>query len=383
MKILTRYVLVSFLKNYLLSFMVLIGLYVVLDMVFQFDEFAKVQGKDAAGGAGSVWVVVRHVASYYWYQGFLIFSYLSGVIPVLAAAFTIIRITRFNEMTAMLAAGVPLLKVASPIILCGLVLNLVLLPIDQELIIPRITPMLIRKHGDVEAVSRAFAIGGMQDQDGRLLVAARYNPPTAQTPATMEYLSVIARDRELRPLTHTTADAAAWDERQRVWRLTNGQIVEGLLGDETPSDPKPVDAYQSNITPEEILLYRSGDYVQLLPTNRINQLLNRADSYGTTDLLRVKHTRFAQIVLNVVLLLLALACLLTRDPSRLKLGIMRTALVTGLCMGAIFLSQQLAGHPQGGPQWQDTWPAIMAWLPILIFGPAAVYLLDRVNTRGS
>jgi len=52
-------------------------------------------------------------------------------------------------------------------------------------------------------------------------------------------------------------------------------------------------------------------------------------------------------------------------------------------MGAIFVSQQLAGHPQGGPQWEDTWPAIMAWLPILLFLPVAVLLLDRVDKKGS
>ena len=49
MKILDRHVLLSFLKNYLISFMVLIGLFVTLDMVFQFDEFAKVGRKALFG----------------------------------------------------------------------------------------------------------------------------------------------------------------------------------------------------------------------------------------------------------------------------------------------------------------------------------------------
>lgn len=382
MKILDRHVLVSFLRNYLISFMVLIGLYVTLDMVFQFDEFAKVGRSDDDAGGGSTWAVVRHIADYYSYQVFLIFAYLSGVIPVVAAAFTIIRMTRFNEMTAIMAAGVPLLRVAMPIIIAALVLN-VLLIVDQELLIPRMIPMLIREHDEVEAVSKAFPIGGLQDDEGRLLVAARYNPPTDERPATMELLSVIARDGDLRPLTHTTADLAMWDATAGEWKLTNGKVELDLQGNAQRAPPRPVDVYRSNITPEEIALYRSGDYTQLLSTARINQLLNRKDSYGTMDLLRVKHTRWVQSLLNMVLLLLALACLLTRDPSQLKSGIMRCAAVTGLCMGAIFLSQQLAGHPQGGPQWMNTWPAIMAWTPILIFGPAAVFLLDRVNTRGS
>jgi lipopolysaccharide export system permease protein len=385
MKILDRHVLVSFLKNYLISFMVLIGLFVTLDMVFQFDEFAKVgrkAGEEAGAAEHSTWLVVRHIADYYSYQVFLIFAYLSGVIPVVAAAFTIIRMTRFNEMTAILAAGVPLLRVSMPIIIAALVLN-VLLVIDQELIIPRMIPHLTRKHGQSEAVSKAFPIAGLRDDQGSLIVAARYNPATDKQPPTMEFLSVIARDGELRPLTHTTADLATWDDGAALWRLTNGKVEKGLQGDEQRPPPEPVETYKSNITPEEIAMYRSGDYTQLLSTPRIDQLLNRKDSYGTIDLLRVKHTRWVQWILNLVLLLLALACLLTRDPSQLKAGIMKCAAVTGLCMGAIFLSQQLAGHPQGGPEWANTWPALMAWLPIFIFLPAAVLLLERVDKKGS
>jgi hypothetical protein len=41
MKILDRYVLISFLLNYVIAFMVLVGLYVVLDMAFSLDEWAE------------------------------------------------------------------------------------------------------------------------------------------------------------------------------------------------------------------------------------------------------------------------------------------------------------------------------------------------------
>src|SRR5688500_11899329 len=133
MKILDRHVLASFLKNYLISFLVLIGLYVVLDMVFAFDEFAEVQDKvGGQGGAESALAVVRHITKYYFYRSFLIYVFLAGVIPVVAAACTIIRLTRVNELTAVLAAGVPLLRTAAPVILCGCVLAIVLRPLAQH-----------------------------------------------------------------------------------------------------------------------------------------------------------------------------------------------------------------------------------------------------------
>jgi lipopolysaccharide export LptBFGC system permease protein LptF len=68
MKILDRYVLATFLKNYLISLMVLIGLYVVLDMVFNFDELAEVQTKASVGGVSSVLMTLRSIGDYYLYQ---------------------------------------------------------------------------------------------------------------------------------------------------------------------------------------------------------------------------------------------------------------------------------------------------------------------------
>src|SRR3954466_8721734 len=170
MKILDRYVLVSFLKNYLISFMVLIGLYIVLDMVFNFDELAEVKNTAAAaGGVESVVAMLRAIGDYYFFQTFRIFVHLSGIIPIVAAAFTLIRMTRFNELTASLAAGVPLLRTAMPIIIAAIVLN-VLLIVDQEVVIPRIIPQLVRKHDEIQSTNvKTFPIRAMQDESHGLL----------------------------------------------------------------------------------------------------------------------------------------------------------------------------------------------------------------------
>ena len=53
MRILDRYVVVTFLKNYVLSFMILIGLYIVLDMLFNFDDLMSVQTREGLSGFAS------------------------------------------------------------------------------------------------------------------------------------------------------------------------------------------------------------------------------------------------------------------------------------------------------------------------------------------
>ena len=68
MKILDRYVIGTFLKNYLISFLVLVGLYVVLDMVFNFDEFGRMQPVEASRGLQPALSAVLGIADYYFYR---------------------------------------------------------------------------------------------------------------------------------------------------------------------------------------------------------------------------------------------------------------------------------------------------------------------------
>jgi lipopolysaccharide export system permease protein len=380
MRILDRYILVSFIKNYLISFMVLIGLYIVLDMVFNFDELAEVQNRSGGGGVESALALLRGIVDYYFYQCFLIFAHLSGIIPLVAASFTLIRMQRFNELTASLAAGVPLLRSAAPIMVCGAILNLVLLPVDQELLIPKMIPKLTRKHDEVTQLGgRTYALPSMQDENNGILRVSRYHPSSANESAWMEYVDVIQRDGEGNAVAHISADKGYWDARNKRWRLENGTLVTGLKPG-SAMQRTPCAFYQSSITPDEVSLYHSSGYTELLSTARINDLLARPKSYGVIDLLRVKHSRWTQWLVNIVLLLLAVPSVLSREPGRIRFGIMQCAVLCGACMTAIFLSQQVAGTPPAGSEWMDRWPAIMAWVPILIFGPIAVWLLDRVKT---
>jgi len=381
MKILDRYVISTFLKNYLIAFFVLIGLYITLDMVFNFDELVQVQDKagvDVRTGLDSALLVIRAAGDYYFYQLFYIFVQLSGMIPVVAAAFTLIRLSRFNELSAMLSAGVPLLRIASPIIIVALILNGLLL-LDQELLIPQIIPKLVRSKQEAgqETASKEFQIPAMQDDHNGVLNVARYRPGPGN-PVMYEF-TLVERNAELQPVAMVTARRAEWDPGTASWSLTEGRRVDGLLYDQGRNIDDHYTTYKSNVTPEEINLYRSGNYVELLSTHRIDELLDRPQSYGTVGLLRVKHSRFTQPLVNIILLLLAIACVLSREPTRLKSAATWCLLLTGLCMATTFLGQQLTGSPPNA-SWAPQWPAIMAWLPILIFGPIAVFLLDRVET---
>ena len=378
MKIIDRYVFFSFLRNYLISFMVLIGMYIVLDMVFHFDNLSKVDSAAEAAGVDTTAAMLANILDYYFFQSFLFFVHLSGIIPVVAAAFTLLRLSRFNELTAMLAAGVPLLRVAAPVIIASVVLNALLI-VDQEVLIPALIPKLTRSHNEIHSSTRQFSVEMIQDENNSLLRAARFVPsgPQARTP-TMLDVDVLERDERLMTYAKITAKRAEWDGRESAWRLDEAVRVAGLLPDEVPRT-EAVAVWRTNITPQEIDLHRNTDFAELLSTERINALLERPKSFGAGNLHRIKHARFTQPIMNVILLLLAIPCVLTREPGKLKQGATLCLLLTGLAMGSIFLSQQLANNPPK-PQLAAQWPAIMAWVPIFLFGPLSVYLLDRVKT---
>jgi lipopolysaccharide export system permease protein len=379
-KILDRYILSSFLKNWAISFMVLVGMYMVLDMVFNFDDLVRVKPGQQADAAASLFGVLYNVADYYFFQSFLFFNHLSGIIPVVAAAFTLMRLSRFNELTAVLAAGVPLLRVAMPIILAGVVLNALVIA-NQELMIPAISGKLSRDRDEIYGGNaEQFPIRAMQDENHALLFAGRYTPPKGAARAEMLFVDVVEHDAQNQVTGKIMADHAEWDPGENVWILLNGQRTTGLGPKDKPSPPQPVATWKTNIDPEEIKLYKKSDYVDLLSTDRINELLKRPESYGYANLLRVKHWRFTQPLMNVILLLLAIPCVLNREPGKLKAAATKCLILTGAAMGSIFLAQQIAANPPQSPQLAAQWPALMAWVPIFLFGPLAVFLLDRVKT---
>ncbi len=380
MKIFDRYIVVSFLRNYVLSFIVLVGLYIALDMVFQFDELTK--GDPSASGEMSAIALTYNIAEFYFYQTFVFFVQLSGVIPVAAAAFTLVRMMRFNELTAMLAAGVPIHRIAVPIVLAGVGLNALLI-IDQELVIPNITHKLTRQHEEVgQTRGKSFSITALEDEAGSLLMAANYNPPGfdagASLPPSMDAIDVIEFNKAREPVAHVQASRAVYNETAKAWELTDGKRQTGLRPED---DPRTVDIKQwkTDIGPDEIALFKRSSYVELLSLSQINALLDHPRNYGTVPLLRVKHWRFVQPLTNVILLLLATACMLTREPNTIKQTATRALGLTGICLASVFLSHQLAGHPPT-PAVVWLWPALMLWLPLFVFAPLAVWMLDRVKT---
>ncbi len=367
MKTLDRYILRSFVVNYFFAMTILIGLYIILDLFVNLDEFTGMRSKGIAQTLG-------RMADYYGHNLFLYFSQLAGVISVVAACFTLGRLHLSNELTAIMSAGVSLYRVATPILLAGLAMNCLWF-VDQEFVIPGIAQKLARKHGDLEG-SKTFSVYFLPDrQNGNaMLSAAKFNPAAME----MRGVVILKRDDNNRMTEVIQADQARWDSERHEWHFENGFATTLATGD-VESDAaglghRPVPEYKSSLTPREMALQQSAQWTQFLSLRELNRLQSYFSAAGVGEFVRMKHARLTTVFMNMTLLCIGIPFFLNRErPSIIVLG-GKCLLACGLCYAATFLCNTVEITAL------NIDPALPPWLPFVIFAPIAVVLLDGIRT---
>jgi lipopolysaccharide export system permease protein len=365
--ILDRYVIRSLLVNYVVSLTVLILLYIIIDLFVNLDEFTKSELKTEL----SFVEVLANIGSYYGYNLFLYFAQLSGVIITVAATFTLARMQRSNELTAILASGTSLYRIAAPVVGVGLALNSLWI-VDQELIIPEIAHKLARQHNDVEGV-RTYGVWFLNDRNNALVSAVKFFQNTQR----MRRVVILQRDRSNRVTGIITADWAIWKEPERIWQLERGMLIgaaeeqDGAFGQDIELGKNLVQSYESDLTPKELTIRQAAQWINFMSLRQLNAL-ERREVARKHLIAQVKHNRFTQPFISMTLLILGMSFFLSREPRNL---LRNAAWALGVCSGC-FAFSFLAQNAMGA----SFHPALPAWLPLLVFGPLAVVLLDRVKT---
>lgn len=364
-KTLDRYILRAFFTNYLIAMAVMIGLYVILDLFVNLDEFTSVKSDTKLQ-------TIFKIVDYYGYNLLLYFAQLSGVILLIAGCFTFGRFLRTNEVTAMLASGTSLFRVAAPVILAALAMN-VLWFVDQEVLIPRFADKLARKHSDIEG-RNSYAVWFQPDRDGALVSAGMFHPRAKE----MRSLLVMKRDASARMTEVVRADRARWDEERQNWKLEGGFATPfgATSGAGVAEDVGriPLSEYTSELTPKELQLQQATQWTNFLSLPELEKLNQRFSESGTGEFIKVKHRRLTTIIMHMVLLCLGIPFFLNRErPSVLIVGA-RCLAVCALCYVFTFLAQSVDLSVLGVD------PALPAWLPIIVFAPLAVLLLDGIKT---
>ena len=361
-----RYLLRSLVVNYLIALAVMMSLYMVLDLFFNIDEFTE--------SDESLWTVSGNILSYYGAHSFLYFSQLSGVITLFACMATLARMRRANELTAVLASGVSLYRLAVPIVVFGVAMSLLWYG-DTQLAMPRIAHLLARSHDDA---SGQRSRGVWFANDGQALLSSLSFFPAQER---MENVLILNRDETGAVSSITQAKEALWEPSPAhpsggIWRLLGGTetrrvTVDDALGPRESVATNTVTSYESRLSPKAMEARQFEQWLKYLSSWQLSSLDEQEPALA--DRIRqARHVRFATPFVHLLLLLLGLPFFLSREPANMIGDSGKCLVVCGLCYFLAYSSTHFLTA--------SSLPALPAWLPIIAFTPVAVVLIDRIRT---
>jgi len=361
MTTLDRHVAFNFLRSYVVLLLVGMGLYVLSDLLVNIDEFTENRGL-------TVTQVLATMGDYYAYNLPLYFTQLAGPVMAFAGAYTVAMMLRHNEMTPLVAAGMPLQRVAVPILVSS-VLLVALCGINREFVLPAFAPKIARQRDDLTG-QRQAGIALARDDHDAILTARRIHLPERR----LDYVVIVEPESQGGHVVQ--ADAAIYDPQRKTWRLEAGKRIVARRGPDGQSlqlgiAREPISEYAFTLAPEELLLRQSSQWAGMLSLRQMNALLKSRNLPNLAAIRMQRHIWLTQPVLQWLLLALALPFFLTREPSNVFAAGGRALALTGAFYAVSFLAQSVLS---------EQWAALVAWIPILLFGPVAVLQLANVKT---
>jgi len=365
MKILDKYVAKNFLIGYCIAFCVLIGLRIIIDLFVNLDEFTE------HADLGTM-AVIKNILIYYGLNLTLYFRDFAGMITVVAAAFSLGKMVRQNELVAIMASGVSLKRVIAPIVFLALLL-ISLLVIDQEFLIPPLSDKLVRNQDDIPG-QESYNVWFITDAGGSLICSKKFDVQTS----TLHKPTIILRSNKDKSLVwevtgRISADQAVYNSKTGQWDLLNGQITEKGSN----RGAQPVASYTSDITPKDIPVRLKSENKTLLSSRQLALLAaQRTKIKDMAQLYSQKHFRITEPIINLVMLMVSLPILVCRDPKSVKPAVLVSFAITSSCLITNFVCKMLASEIV----FDKVMPELWAWLPVFIFLPIAFIELDSMKT---
>ena len=121
------------------------------------------------------------------------------------------------------------------------------------------------------------------------------------------------------------------------------------------------------------MITRNGTWYMLYSTSRLNELLHRSDARRLEAMAVLFHMRLTRPVLGLLLIVMGLAVVL-RDPHR------HLFVSAGYCLVLCTLFFALSYACKFLGDNEIFAPALAAWLPAILFGPAAFVMFDAIYT---
>ena len=312
------------------------------------------------------------IADLWWPRLLQLFNFMLGLVMVAGMGFTCSQLVRHREFLAMLAAGVSLHRVARPILVVAGALTLVQ-ALNQELVIPRIAPLLSRDHGDAgKRGLGATPVPLTPDGRGWIYRADSFDADAG----VLHGVYILERDETTRQgVRQITATTATWNDGG--WDLEDGLEQFIRRSDTATRDEKPraVHRVETALDPATLKLNQYREYRNALSFAQAGQMLKKGatlDVQTRRDLSRVRWGRVSMMLSALLTLVIATPFFVTRVPGNMLLQSLKCAPISigALVLGVLGSSAALPGIP----------PWLGAFLPVMALSTIAVAMISLVKT---
>jgi len=401
-----RYIARQYLINIVVLLVLLGGFVVVVDASLNLSRNITLAGEELArsgevdpGALRKFLAAGLFILDLWWPRLLQLFNYLNGLVLITAMGFTFAQLVRSREVVATLAGGISLLRLLRPILVIAGIMLMVQV-INQELIVPRIAPLILRSNTEIAKRDLdSFPVVLVPDTQGRLWSAAKFDPPSVKIGSanagagtltgTLTGVQVWQRDGAGVATARLSAAAATYLPERGAWRLSGVSIsgLEVTAGQTMPAAAvgrEPAFAgltgtgrertLTTDLDPTSLLADRYKAFAHVLSWS---QLLTAANSPTVKPELRESFTRLAWgrgalLVCTVLSLLVCAPFFLTREPKNMVIQSLKCAPVAiGSVIGAVIgTAAEVPGLP----------PEISVLLPVMALVPMAIASITSVRT---
>ncbi len=354
-----RYVLAHFVGSYATALFLLLGLFLIMDMASNLDDYLEVGPDGTAPGTG---LLIR----FYLLKLPFLFLEVAPFITLLAGMFTVNRLVKKNEITPVLSAGVSVHRLLIPVFFCGLVLAGAMFFL-REVAVEKLADKRDAALYQLEErkPTRVLENVSVHDLSGSTVFLERVFPD--EYPWRAEVLSAVVHLGDT--TVHILASEAIWDEEARVLRLVGG--IRTIVGEESTEENTIESLEGFDFTPELAMTYRRSAVPLDLSFSEVQDLMSREPEDSAFNTLW--HYLLTFPLANVVLLLVGLPVLFQYERGG---GTERMALGGLFCIFYFAIDFIFRNLGLGG----GLSPILAGWLPILIVGSLGVALTDSIRT---
>jgi lipopolysaccharide export LptBFGC system permease protein LptF len=163
---------------------------------------------------------------------------------------------------------------------------------------------------------------------------------------------------------------AADGREQVVFRATSAEWQRAVGGTERSYWllEEPWALVLTDLTPEDVTLRQDRRWMEWLSTPELGRLLETQRLPNRHSVQVTRQARFAEPFINILMLLLALPFILSRERN------IKTSV--GMCIGILTLFTAFVY----GCRYMGLPPVLAAWLPVMVFTPVALVTVDSVKT---